>query len=638
MRQWQRWALAGAINLVLAACGGGGDADSPVPPPPSGGGAPQPVLETSRASTAEIGSAGGVLSVTAANGLSYRLEIPPEALPGRVQITMTPVSSIGNLPLSGGLVGAVELQPSGLRFARKAQLRIGAAAPSRPELTLTGFSIESGGPRAARSLAIARGDEVLMLIGHFSTHGAGYGSAADLTSLTHVAGDLTELEEDIGVEIAYILFRANLEPAELVRAAYLGWFDNIVLPLTRRADNDDLLLGAAALYHTWKSFAQLLSGDPTDPVAVAFEASIRPVSSELAARELDWANLAGPKFRAAITANNERCKAQSSLAALRNVLFLQSTAQPLIEESALQAYGIDRNTVLRELCARLIVTAGPTLADPLQSVVPSDLDMTFGLQFDTQPEVQAVPVQVEFNGVNAVFAKASPANGNVQGEFTLGVSAVNGSEPVTLFLEGCLAIDGEVTDVCVDEVVARNGNAASGVGSVDHNAIVEIGLPSGAVNCPATRVEDFGTKTTFEVSVSCAGLSGESAEASLSFTKVFSGSDLVGLTAVGIGNVQKGGELDQPRAFSQYMLRFTATRTTQLAIDGSFTLPMANARGEFYLGRDGVRVFEHFDGSPINQTLTLLPGRYELLILASVSRPVDAAVSVGFNLQLAFGP
>jgi hypothetical protein len=499
MRQWQRWMLAGAISLGLVACGGGGDAESPVPPPPSGG-APQPVLETGRASSVAIGAAGGVLNVTAADGISYQLEIPQGALPGRVQITMTPVSSIGNLPLSGGLVGAVELQPSGLRFARKAVLRIGAAAPSRPELTLTGFGIEAGGARAARSVAIPLGNEVLMLIGHFSTHGAGYGSAADLAAFAEIPWDRTEGEADMWGDIANILFSANIEPIPIVQLAYLTWFDSIIVPMTQRADNDQLLIGAAAEYYDWKFFVRYLTGSAQQ----AFGDATLPLVEDIIERDNRWAELAGPKFRAAIAANNDLCKAQGSLAALGNVLFLQSTAQPLIDESALQAHFIDRNAVLRELCARMIITAGPTLADPLQSVVPSDLDMTFALKFDDLPEEQAVPVQVVFSGINAAFAKASPANSNVQGEFTLGVGAVDSSEPVTIFFNGCLAIDGQVTDVCIGETLTRNGSASGlftrGTGNL--SARIQGSASPGVFGYPNVSDVDFAVLPSNTASVS----------------------------------------------------------------------------------------------------------------------------------------
>jgi hypothetical protein len=638
MRQWQRWMLAGAISLGLAACGGGGEAESPAPPPPSGG-APQPVLETGRASSVAIGAAGGVLNVTAANGISYQLEIPQGALPGPVQITMTPVSSIGNLPLSGGLVGAVELQPSGLRFARTAQLRIGVAAPSRPGLTLAGFSIESGGARAARSLAVSRGDEVLMLIGHFSTHGAGYGSAEDLTSLTHVAGDLTALEQDIGLEVTHILFRADLEPAELVRGAYLGWFDNIVLPLTRRADNDELLLGAAAVYQTWKSFAQLLS--PTDPVAVALEAAMRPVASEVAARQLDWANLAGPKFRAAIVANNELCKAQGSLAALRNVLFLQSTAQPLIDESALHAHIIDRNAVLRELCARMIFTAGPTLTDPLRSTVASDLDMTFALKFDDLPEEQAVPVQVVFSGINAAFAKASPANSNVQGEFTLGVAAVDSSEPVTISLQGCLVLDAEVTDVCIGETLARNGNQE--VGRVQHESEGRVATflsDNSADRCPTDLRSPVGA-TAWTESQSCT-VDLATSSVTTSFTESVAGGQLGQVTASGAASVT-GPTVGGRRAVgagSAYELTLFVAEPTQATIQAQVANDSpTQCFSQFFFSGLGL---ELTNSGELTRTLVLAPGSYRVgiradcVLQASASGPGNATYS--FNLTLPTPP
>lgn len=83
-----------------------------------------PTLEAGAASTATIGTAGGTITATDSRGTAFTLVIPAQALPGDTTITMTPVASIGRLPFSGGLVGAVDLKPDGLRLFRAATLRI----------------------------------------------------------------------------------------------------------------------------------------------------------------------------------------------------------------------------------------------------------------------------------------------------------------------------------------------------------------------------------------------------------------------------------------------------------------------------------------------------------------------------------
>ncbi len=176
--------------------------------------------------------------------------------------------------------------------------------------------------------------------------------------------------------------------------------------------------------------------------------------------------------------------------------------------------------------------------------------------------------------------------------------------------------------------------SASGVRVVGRNAILDLGQPD-SVTCPTTRFDDFGSETNFDFRLSCVNQSGGSEDASLSSRSVLSGSDLVGLTGTGITSVR-----DARAAHSEYILHFTATRTTQLVIDASFTLPMQNAGAGLSLVRDGVvGVIDHWDGSPIRQTLTLLPGAYRFSIYAQVQDPVvEPSASAGFSLQLAFGP
>jgi hypothetical protein len=427
---------------------------------PQGGtlNAPLPVLETSRAVSATIGSAGGSLTATAANGTTYRLDIPQGALPGPVTITMAPVASVSGLPLSGGLLGAVDLRPTGLRLARTALLRIGKSGAPPGGLTLTGFGLATGAAAVTRSPAVARIGEVAVLLTHFSTHGAAFGTTEDLSTLELEGRDRTESEGTAFEEaVVTVLFRAPLYTPEEIRAAYLRYFDEVVLPMLQRAATDIELLDAAAEYADWIFFGTYIDGTP------AFDAFVAAVDSNFFAtlfpRKTNWELLAVTKFRAAIDANNALCRTEQSLAALRNVLFLQFVAAIWVSPDLLSANGLDRPAVLNNLCAKLLITQ-LSLTDPLQTTVPSDMDATFGLQFDGQVEVQAVPVRVEFGGSNVNFSKTSPSNSNVLGGFTVGVSAQNAAQTVTFTVRGCMSLFGEVSDVCVLEEVERNKTAA----------------------------------------------------------------------------------------------------------------------------------------------------------------------------------
>ena len=123
------------------------------------------------------------LSATAADGTTYTLVVPPDALLGPTTITMTPVASVEGLPLSGGLVAGVQLEPHGLALYAPVELVIdspdaGAVATQTP------FLFHEGGedfhlyppdlPQPGDDANTLR-----MSLTHFSTPGVGSGTAAD---------------------------------------------------------------------------------------------------------------------------------------------------------------------------------------------------------------------------------------------------------------------------------------------------------------------------------------------------------------------------------------------------------------------------------------------------------------------------
>jgi len=110
--------LLAAASLALAACGGGGD---PVPPV-----APAAVqTDGTRTARATIGSAGGSLSVTTADGRRFTLTVPPGALSAATEITATPVVSMGVAPLAAGYRSTCALAQGNLvRCPRSVRARL----------------------------------------------------------------------------------------------------------------------------------------------------------------------------------------------------------------------------------------------------------------------------------------------------------------------------------------------------------------------------------------------------------------------------------------------------------------------------------------------------------------------------------
>ena len=81
-------------------------------------------LETQQAQTAMISPQGGQITAVDIAGNRFTLDIPAGALVVDTEITMTPVGSMNGLPLTNGLVGAVQFEPDGLFLYQDAILTI----------------------------------------------------------------------------------------------------------------------------------------------------------------------------------------------------------------------------------------------------------------------------------------------------------------------------------------------------------------------------------------------------------------------------------------------------------------------------------------------------------------------------------
>ncbi len=143
-----------------------------------GGYSVAPVRDSPRGTTAELDHTGGTIVAHGADGSTFTLAIPPDALDGPQTITLTPVSRIDRLPYSGGLIAGVELEPEGLRLRVPATLTIDpAVSPAPPNHILT-YAYAKGGENLILYPGLD-GDAVALPILHFSGYGAGSGTAGD---------------------------------------------------------------------------------------------------------------------------------------------------------------------------------------------------------------------------------------------------------------------------------------------------------------------------------------------------------------------------------------------------------------------------------------------------------------------------
>jgi hypothetical protein len=67
---------------------------------------------------------GGTLNTTGADGTQYTLSVPAGAVLSDLTLTMTPLSSVDGLGMSGGFVGGVQMNPDGVELLKPAKLTI----------------------------------------------------------------------------------------------------------------------------------------------------------------------------------------------------------------------------------------------------------------------------------------------------------------------------------------------------------------------------------------------------------------------------------------------------------------------------------------------------------------------------------
>ncbi|HEY7043183.1 MAG TPA: CARDB domain-containing protein [Nocardioidaceae bacterium] len=146
------------------------------------------------ASAYVVPGSASTITATGSDGTTFALAIPAHAVAHPITVSLTPIASIVDNPLSGGLGAAAELGPSGLQLLEPATLRITPGDPSilTPPAgeQLDGFAF-SGAGREFRLFpdlgslpgASVPDGQMWFAVQHFSGTGFGLGTAADETSV-----------------------------------------------------------------------------------------------------------------------------------------------------------------------------------------------------------------------------------------------------------------------------------------------------------------------------------------------------------------------------------------------------------------------------------------------------------------------
>ncbi|HSH08981.1 MAG TPA: Ig-like domain-containing protein, partial [Oceanipulchritudo sp.] len=196
--------------------------------------------------------AGGTISTTGPDGTFYELVVPPGALTYPVEISLTPLAAVAGLPLSGGLVAGVQLQPDGLEFLQPATLRMRPTGGINLE-AFTGFSAEVDGVNLTwEPWIFENGTDVLLQVTHFSTVGGANGTDAEQAAKPPACDPLGRLKETVANYLK--LYTKYAQAGNPTVAQYymdeahrvvIEYYTNVIMPQMVAAKTNDALVRCA---------------------------------------------------------------------------------------------------------------------------------------------------------------------------------------------------------------------------------------------------------------------------------------------------------------------------------------------------------------------------------------------------------
>lgn len=434
------------VCLFFAACGGGGNGNND-----SGGTPPTgaPLTEPDRASSATIGSGGGTVSATGLNGVTYTLDVPVGALDQAVEIRLTPISDMGDAPLADNTFGAVQFEPSGLRFSHPATLRISALPTLAGGRRLVGFTSNNDGGAFRLDLARVEGDSTLVNVSHFSAGGAAEATVDELPPIVDIAPDLRGADDAIAQLAALTARDAGL--VDIVDV-FRQWYIEIVQPALNRADGaTDIALqtDAIAQYQSWIATMDYIDDRDSLNIALADELNeAAPIATRIFTALID---------RELASCGDLSSDVPTRLTALARASNAQNRARRVGLDSA--GSGLDRATFLLRVNECVQVMLDPiSLPSPLSIGTDFSLDAQAKIIFNGSPTPDGAPFAFR---VDPTGATVPSPEGFSDGEGRYTTVFRPTANTVTLDVRACLVFpSGVMSDLCATQ--EARGSADTG--------------------------------------------------------------------------------------------------------------------------------------------------------------------------------
>ncbi|MEP6834843.1 MAG: Ig-like domain-containing protein [Gemmatimonas sp.] len=369
---------------VVTAVGGGAATITAIVEGKSGlatinvGALPRVGLDASKSVNAQIGVTGGSLNttvVTAAGAATILFSVPAASLTKQMAITMTPVTVLRRLPAGGEFIGGVQFGPTGLGFPHAATLKVVMKTTVPAGKKIYGFVANDTGAIVAFAPVTQKGDTLILQVSHFSM--AGFGQ--------FVPGSVPTAPLIPNANVGSASFQNQLAAAAVVDtplamyvSIFRSWYLAVIEIGLGGAATTDTRTQAAVDYEGWVSNVQAVD---------QFLQFSGALVAALATERSRGNGLARAVITQAIADHIAQCKSSSArtLDDAQAVMQLETDAQALGLDTF--ANGLDFASVTASICPKIFETALNFPAVP-DVGTPAQLDVTYGLQFGTSPQIE----------------------------------------------------------------------------------------------------------------------------------------------------------------------------------------------------------------------------------------------------------
>jgi hypothetical protein len=517
-----------------------------------------PITEATNAKSASIGARGGRVTVTASNGVTYSLIVPPEALKETVSITLTPISSMGNAPLSAGVTAAVQMEPSGLSFKRSATLRIGIASSVTVGKRLFGFSTANDGTKFRLNRPVVKNGSTELKINHFSDAGVGNATEAEIAQLPALEPLAIRTANDFNDVINDNATRQATD--QEIAALFEAWFNEIVKPLVLDAEtSSDLskIIDADLAFEKWFDARVNIAASSegkinVEPFLTDEDAIARPIVAKLLLFELNQ--------------RIESCKTEPVIADKFTALYLVGLVQNLalkfqMDTAALKLDAANISSKIND-CVRVVI-------DPIkpftQVVVGTDksLDARAQVVFAGTPDPQGAGFEFKVSSSGATVKQASGFSSS-DGRYTTVFTPNN--KVFVLSIQACLVLPSEIeaSNLCATQQVRSvvSDGIFRGTVTIEFHSTTTGTAP--AVNGTSSDVTDVSVSASVSVDPSKLEIQVVSLNKNANYSHVKTGNVIIASSCTHqvFNTSEKGSSLFLLPQESMFSIQFTDTTYT----------------------------------------------------------------------------